>query len=909
MSINYNKIKDLVSLLYKYVYEHDNTILSNYNYEKPDWTNIKIDNLIGKNFDYQTILNSNYDSKENFKIMNIIGDNKCKKIIIKKYFKEFPLTIIIQKYLSNNEPININDITYELFINQIISEFAVQDNIPFFLLNICNFNLTLSKISNYPEFHNLLTKEYNLLDSNDSESIFCFSIYEHYHSYITFKELLQDELTTDDIKMILFQLFYIYAYLITKLDSFYHGEYTIDSFLIIKNTDNSKKNIKLSLGDTFFELKNVKYICKLFNYRKSQIGGFKNYSEKDIVINNPTYAMYTILKSLYSIASYSNKKNFDKIKIAISNFIPNDILEKNTLDENNFYNTYTDTIIPAQILLKNNFFGIFINMNFKYNTSKKSNEKNNIENKKNIDILNMKSMKSDTIESEMEGTIGYRKINSNVLEGGAKKPSKKSSKKSKSTKTKSKTNKSSKLKKYKKQSRQEVLSSSDGDSEDKNEYEDVDNVDSYTDDAEETEKLELETETENEISDEPVKKNDNISIQEEEENITLNTEGDDDNDKVPLDSEEMGANYKKIIKNLMRENKKLKNKQSKSSKTSKSKSKSKSSKDDSSSFNLDLDDLDGNENGKLFQNPNQNQNQNQMEGTNGLGGLGGIGSIPNISNLMGTNQNMSNAMLPDPSFSSFANNGVAKMKQGTNNNFNQIFSNIKEGQMIQVLPEMQGLFDYNQIINMPHKEFSSEVGGDMGGFMNNGGPKIMDQGLLNQNMGMGMGGMGMGGMGMGGMGMGGMKKQLPLISDPNLASMAGINQYGNLMNNSLGSAISGEFGTGSTNDSVPTNNSGSGDGDNKQSALSNQNILEGGFGFDANNSKNLAPYRNVVKLRQGTMKGFDLNNIHGGGIIEVPPEMQHYFDFEKLVQEQAKQNQNNLQENEKKKKFFFLTKK
>ena len=76
--------------------------------------------------------------------------------------------------------------------------------IPFFLLNICNFNLNLSKISNYPEFSNLLLKEYGLLDINDSESNFCFSIYEHYHSYITFNELLQEELSNDDIKIIIF---------------------------------------------------------------------------------------------------------------------------------------------------------------------------------------------------------------------------------------------------------------------------------------------------------------------------------------------------------------------------------------------------------------------------------------------------------------------------------------------------------------------------------------------------------------------------------------------------------------------------------------------------------------------------------------------------------------------------------
>jgi len=202
--------------------------------------------------------------------------------------------------------------------------------------------------------------------------------------------------------------------------------------------------------------------------------------------------------------------------------------------------------------------------------------------------------------------------------------------------------------------------------------------------------------------------------------------------------------------------------------------------------------------------------------------------------------------------------------------------------MVQLLPEMQGSFDYNQIINMPHKDFSSEVGGsnNIAGLMNNSGPKIMDQGLLNQGF--------------------GMKKSLPLISDPNFASMAGISQFGNVMGNSfgnqnnLGSAIAGEFGN-----------------DNKtaqQEEMPNQNILEGGIGLNDYlqfNKSILMNYKNIVQLKQGTQNNFDLNDIQSGGMIEVPPEIQHYFDFEKLKE---KNNKDNTKSNDNKK-IFFLKKK
>jgi hypothetical protein len=281
MSINYNIIKDLVLLLHKFVYKNDNYISSNYIYRKFDLENIKIDDLIGNDLDYQSILNSNYNTKENFKIKNIFGDIQFKKIILKKYFKEFPVTLIIQKYKFNENPVNITDITYELFMNQIITGFVIMDKIPFFLLNICNFNIKLERLSNYPDFYNLIVKEYNLFDPNDLESNFCFSIYEHYHSYLTFNELFKDKLSNDDLHSILFQLLYIYAYLQNKLDNFYHGEYNTNSFLIMKN-DEQFTNIKLINNRINWLKNNTNINIDFYNMNSSDF--FKICNEKFDII-------------------------------------------------------------------------------------------------------------------------------------------------------------------------------------------------------------------------------------------------------------------------------------------------------------------------------------------------------------------------------------------------------------------------------------------------------------------------------------------------------------------------------------------------------------------------------------------------------------------------------------------------
>jgi hypothetical protein len=88
-------------------------------------------------------------------------------------------------------------------MNQIISEFIINDKIPFFLLNICNFNIELDKLRASKDFFNLVVDQFKLFKMND-KSKFCISIYEHYHSYDTLSNLLKMELTDNELKSLFF---------------------------------------------------------------------------------------------------------------------------------------------------------------------------------------------------------------------------------------------------------------------------------------------------------------------------------------------------------------------------------------------------------------------------------------------------------------------------------------------------------------------------------------------------------------------------------------------------------------------------------------------------------------------------------------------------------------------------------
>ena len=297
MSINYNSIKDLVKLLYNFVYGKNKDTYQNYTYEKLNPESITLNELIKYNVDYQVILSNAFGEKENFKVIASLFGGLVKKLVLKKYFKDFPLTVVIQQHNSKyTDTLSIVDIYYELFVNQLISELVIIDNIPFYLLNICNFNLDYLQIKDNSDFNSLLIKEFEILDQTDLNKKFCFSIYEHYNSYRTLADLLLEELDHDDLYNLFFQVFFSHAYMNYKFGSFRHGSFNIYSFMI---SNEEHEQLKLHIGDKKFVLKNLKFICKLFNYRRTEIKGFKNSTVNYSDIENPTYDVYIFFKSLY----------------------------------------------------------------------------------------------------------------------------------------------------------------------------------------------------------------------------------------------------------------------------------------------------------------------------------------------------------------------------------------------------------------------------------------------------------------------------------------------------------------------------------------------------------------------------------------------------------------------------------
>ncbi len=646
MSINYNNIKDLVNLLYDFVYEKNKDISQNYTYERLNPEDINLNALLKHDLDYQMVLSNAYGEKENFKVMATVFGGLLKKVILKKYFKDFPLTVVIQQHNDKyKDSLSIVDIYYELFLNQLISELVIIDNIPFYLLNICNFNLDYGQIKDNSDFNSLVIKEFEILDQSDLDKKFCFSIYEHYSSYRTLPDLLSEELDHDDLYNLFFQVFFSHAYLNYKFGSFRHGSFNIYSFLVSKE---EHQHMKLNIAEKKFVLSNVKFICKLFNYRRSEIKGFRNSTVNFTDIENPTYDVYVFFKSLYDFCKKS-EKNFEKIKIIISNFISLDIIEKKIMNEDEFYNIYTDTIIPIHILFKNNFFSSSINMS--------GNSRSIFAKSRDGD----KQKESVGENSLTEVYSGYRNLARKVQSGGKKK----------SKSGKKKTSKKKGLSRERAIVEEEVR-------------EEVDNIDNLVDEeeSEDNELVEKMNRKELEEEEEEVERR-KINPDRENQNDDLMTEGDDNREKVPLDHDiENGMGKKKMSTSKPKKTKKVTRRQR-----------------DDSSTTFDLGDLEGGSDSEKQSMPQMPQMSSQTQ--------------------MMMPQSSSNSQL------------MARQREGTNKDMNSVFKNLNKGQLIPLLPEMQGMFDINAIAQQQARgqmDFSTEepVGT---------GPTVMDMGLMNSGMG------------------------------------------------------------------------------------------------------------------------------------------------------------------------------
>jgi len=339
---------------------------------------------------------------------------------------------------------------------------------------------------------------------------------------------------------------------------------------------------------------------------------------------------------------------------------------------------------------------------------------------------------NSSITDDQSSIGGYRMLakktnkNYNNQKGGAvKKTSKKSSKK-----TSKKSSKKSKKSKKSKQARSMLKRA------DEVESEEVDNIDSIDDDDDLDSDIEKDNKKDNKKDNQNKnnqKNDDVITSEQESENETLVSEGDDYSEN-PIDTEEQGipSKYKKMIQKLKSQNKKL---QKKVQNSKQSRSHQNKTDKESSSIIFSSSTEDSQEDGKKYKNQ---QNIFQQQGVNPYEQM--AGPMQQMTGPMSPMPPMQMPQMPMqmppmqmpmqmPIMNGLSHSGIeqeTKLKNGSNTDMNGLLKNINNDQLIPIIPEMQGLFNTQQILQSQPQEFSSDVN-----ILGTTEPKIMDPGLIN----------------------------------------------------------------------------------------------------------------------------------------------------------------------------------
>jgi hypothetical protein len=201
----------------------------------------------------------------------------------------------------------------------ISSEFVFDEHFNHILLPIMCFDI---KKENLLKQLPNIEKDFGDNFQKDNNNMYII-ITEHYHKMITLREFLdlnKDTITIDQIKSILFQIYFTLLKLTERFNKFRHNKLNLDAILILpkeKKDDIYKfgelkfkinsNDIDIKITDFDYSYHNSEYIKNDNNFIKFEGGN----------IENPYYDVHYITNLLYLYIE-SNKKNENIYKISKS---------------------------------------------------------------------------------------------------------------------------------------------------------------------------------------------------------------------------------------------------------------------------------------------------------------------------------------------------------------------------------------------------------------------------------------------------------------------------------------------------------------------------------------------------------------------------------------------------------------
>lgn len=336
--MNFDELDDCLDLLYNIVY-NKNLEYKCHHIEK---SKICIQHLKKSHqFNPDPILNG--------KIKQIAKINN--KYFFKRYpdnENSYPVTLEIHAYDNEMDYVNLRskECIHLLYL-LLFSEYVINDKIPFIMLPIFNFDITDSKIKQYPVFKEI----------TNNGKWFSVQMTEHYFNIEPLKSYLETvDVTSLNWKALLFQIIYVWCYIKSKYSNFIHGNYTFDSFWVY-HTKKTEILSQYTLYDKLWNIPDIGIEIRLTSFENAKI--------EDVGDSKNEFVDMQVLFS--ELLELLKKKNISIVKEFIENFTDN--VEITKIDTKKIIEKITFSI--NNLLTKNNFFENFImkNKNRELNTT------------------------------------------------------------------------------------------------------------------------------------------------------------------------------------------------------------------------------------------------------------------------------------------------------------------------------------------------------------------------------------------------------------------------------------------------------------------------------------------------------------------------------------------------------------
>lgn len=347
-TVNYDDINFLIDTLHNFVYHPVER--SEYKYLKllpNDMTSELI--KMPSTFNYKQV----FDNIE-FKFLGIHNN----KAVFKRYSNNTkPCNVKIGFYDSDN--VNLNDLTRPENVDKIMmllsSELVVNNETPFILLPIMNFDLELNELKKYPKIYREVIK----LRKNSSQHSLYIQITEHYFSHHWLSDYLrQKKLSVTEWRLLLFQVLQVILSLQNKWSNFRHNNLIVENIELYTRTPNK---LVYFINETEFNIQTEHaFEIKIAGFENAVIPNLvNNRIAVNLQQNNPYYDFHIFLQSVVKLLGGIP----EEIASFCNSVVPREYLKHGqitNLDESLFIaQQISEVYLPANILTRNEFFSEF----------------------------------------------------------------------------------------------------------------------------------------------------------------------------------------------------------------------------------------------------------------------------------------------------------------------------------------------------------------------------------------------------------------------------------------------------------------------------------------------------------------------------------------------------------------------